>query len=189
MIERLEVFGVYTVLFSCLLASFLLWGLYFQFNHQSSPSTKVSAQSTVRETAGLPSPNTILELVNAERTARGLGPLQANSELEEVAQQRANDMSVNVYYAHQNSTGGFYDDIMRARGMKTDYSCENLELSFDSRPEIYINDWLASNRGHRLCLLNQRATQAGYAVAVVDLPNGEAKQSIVVVAIHSTDVE
>jgi uncharacterized protein YkwD len=186
-----DILGFTTLAVSTITALFVLIQTPAKpLTHSIKPATVAAAsQHQFTETTGLPSPNVVLALVNNERRQRGLAPLQPNIELEQIAQARASDMSKNVYYAHKNSTGGFYDDMMRSKGIITDYSCENLDMSFSEQPTTYVQEWLASNKGHKECMLSPRVTSAGYAIAVLDLPNGQNTKSIVVVAIHSSDIK
>jgi hypothetical protein len=136
-----------------------------------------------------PDPNRIFALVNQSRTAHGLLPLTADPYLAKVARQRAADMAARKYYAHRDQDGRIFSDLMAADGESITYGCENLDLEFTTTPVIYVDDWLGSAKGHRACLLNQRVTKAGYAVAKLELlqAGGQTMTAYVVVAIHTTE--
>jgi uncharacterized protein YkwD len=158
-------------------------------NAQSRQGTVLAAQSSSRFKvhAGLPDPNEIYKQVNKQRQAAGLLPLERNDILAKVAEERAEDMSKNSYYAHKNPLGKYFYDLLADDGYKTTYSCENLGLDFTTDPGVYINAWLKSTAGHRQCALNPQVTDAGYAVAAIANNSTQDIPSYVVVAIHSTE--
>ncbi len=127
----------------------------------------------------------ILSLVNDQRKQHNLPPLVENPRLTAIAQARADDMANNQYYAHQSPKGQYYYDLFPEHGFTSEYSCENLDVEFTTDETVYVNDWLESNKGHKECMLNKKATQAGYAVALF----GGSKNIYVVVAIHSTELK
>lgn len=135
---------------------------------------------------GLPDPNEIFRLVNKERLDSGLQPLEKNVVLTHLAEQRAQDMSLNNYYAHKNLAGKLFYNVLADDGYKVDYGCENLDLDFTTEPSTYVSSWMKSTAGHRECLLNATVTQAGYAVAPIANYSTQDRPSYVIVAIHAT---
>lgn len=133
------------------------------------------------------SPEEILRLVNLERQALGIAELTADPALTAVAEERAEDMVLNQYYAHQSPDGTFYSDLFAQHDFSAGYSCENLNIEFTLDERQYIDDWLNSDKGHKECLLNDRVTKAGYAVGVFNDPDkdGSTVRSYIVVAIHA----
>lgn len=136
-----------------------------------------------------PDPNRIFSLVNQARQAQGLPQLTADPYLTKIAKERAADMAVRHYYGHRDQAGHIFSDLMTADGQSVAYGCENLDLEFTLIPNIYVEDWLQSAKGHRACLLNQQVTKAGYAVAKLELvnPQAETTTAYIVVAIHTTE--
>jgi uncharacterized protein YkwD len=114
-----------------------------------------------------------------------------NQKLGELAAMRASDMVSRQYYAHKNPDGKYYYDYFSAKDISTDYSCENLDLVIAPSPEIAVNEWLASTKGHRDCLVRADLTQAGYATSKLTILDhlGGQTTAYVVVAIHSTEVK
>lgn len=184
------------VVFSLITAS-IIW-LGFSANQTLSISSNkqpntVLAQKTVNFDYHKSSTDLdkLFNEINLARQKKGLGALQANQELTDVAQKRAEDMQSKTYYAHQSPDGLYYHDLMKTAGLQVQYSCENLNLDFTYDTSSHINSWLNSKNGHRECMLNSHITQAGYAVAVIpaDKFNGFDKPSVIVVAIYSTPTE
>lgn len=171
-----------------LLGSALALMLPFVSVRQDAPPDPVAGPSfSFKNKADAPDTNEILKLVNQARAQHGLSPLVANAVLAAAAEQRAIDMQNNQYYAHKGSDGRYYNDLISTKGS----SCENLDLQFTTESQAYVHDWMMSRSGHRECLMNADATQAGYAVAVMDkiFANGQATASYVVVAIHASDAK
>jgi uncharacterized protein YkwD len=158
-------------------------------NTSPRQGTVLAAHASSRFVApsGMPDPNEIYRLVNKERQAVGLLPLERNDILTKLAEQRAQDMSRNNFYAHKNMQGKYFYDILADEGYKTGYSCENLDLDFTTNSYIYFNAWLKSKAGHRECMLNSQVTEAGYAVASIANNSTQDTPSYVVVAIHGTE--
>lgn len=158
-----------------------------QANESQVTQQKVLSATNFRfpEPSGNPDPNAILEKVNLVRSENGLSPLRPNIRLSEIAQSRAKDMSDRGYYAHKNPDGLYYYDFLKdGFSSGSSYSCENLDLGFTLLTDTYVSDWLNSDKGHRKCLLEDRVTDAGYAVATIDKLSG-SQTAYVVVAIHA----
>lgn len=153
---------------------------------QLAESAKSPEQVKFSAPAGIPDPNEIFALVNKERIAIGLTPLQPNSSLANIANQRAQDMAARRYYAHKNPDGlYFYDYFSYQENSK--YACENLDLAFTTNVGSYVEDWMNSTSGHRECMLNADIKAAGYAAAPFETVDGYGvkTQSYIIVAIHS----
>jgi uncharacterized protein YkwD len=137
-----------------------------------------------------PDPNQVLELVNKERAAQGSPVLIANEKLTRIAAERAADMATRQYYAHKNPDGNYYYNLFPENGVTVDYSCENLNIVFVPDINLFINEWLASTKGHRNCMVNASLKEAGYAVTKMMLLEygGKEVPAYVVVAIHTTQV-
>lgn len=68
----------------------------------------------------------MVDLVNAERVANGLQPLQVDMRIVETAREKAHDMIVNDYFDHQSARLGSPFDQMKAAGIQYGYAGENL---------------------------------------------------------------
>lgn len=183
-----------------LIAAYACFAMGIVFHVLKTPTPKTYAQvpmslgvQDVRftATADTPDPNEVFELVNKERVAVGSSALTANAKLAEVAAKRAADMAERQYYAHKNPDGQYYYDLFPAAGITAARSCENLDITFVPDVSMFIDEWSASLRGHRSCMIRKDLTQAGYAVTKMMLVEygGKEVPAYLVVAIHSTDLQ
>lgn len=138
--------------------------------------------------AGAPDPNETLKLVNEERSTFGLPELSADEGLGAVARARAKDMATRQYYAHRDPDGRYYFDYFKEFGITTGFNCENLDLVFVPSEELVINEWKASLKGHRGCMMRPDVSKAGYATTKITLVDFEGRQTAayLVVAIHAS---
>lgn len=138
-----------------------------------------------------PDPNQVFELVNKQRLSEGSPALVANEKLGAVAAARAADMAKRQYYAHKNPDGKYYYDLFPGNGVTADYSCENLDITFVPDISQFIDQWLASTKGHRNCMINPDLKVAGYAVTKMMLLQygGKETPAYLVVAVHATDLK
>jgi uncharacterized protein YkwD len=103
----------------------------------------------------------MLQLVNKERTARGLKPLQADPELIQVARKHSMDMFVRGYFAHKDPDGNDPFDRMKAANVSFLAAGENLALS--QSVEIAHNN-LMNSPGHRANILNPAFGRLGIGI-------------------------
>jgi uncharacterized protein YkwD len=106
---------------------------------------------------------TILRQVNAERAAQGLAPVTLEARLIEAAQGHADDMRARLYYDHLTPEGSGPADRAFAAGYRWRWVAENIAKGLFQRDAV-VERWMASS-GHRLNILNARASQAGIGVA------------------------
>jgi uncharacterized protein YkwD/uncharacterized membrane protein required for colicin V production len=93
----------------------------------------------------------MLELVNRERTSRGLKPLVMNDALREVARAHARDMFKRGYFAHETPEGISPSQRMDSAGIRYRTAGENLALA----PSLDIaHDGLMDSPGHQANILN-----------------------------------
>lgn len=105
----------------------------------------------------------MLNLVNQERAAAGLQPLQADMALVQLARMKARDMIDKGYFAHQSPTYGSPFEMIREAAIEYRYAGENLAGApgVDSAHENLMN-----SPGHRANILNANYRKAG--IGVVD---------------------
>ena len=103
----------------------------------------------------------MLELVNAERTAQGLRPLQADPALAEVARAHSRDMFARGYFSHTNPEGQEAFDRMRQAGVPYLVAGENLALA-QTLPSAHQG--LMNSPGHRANILLPRYGRVGIGV-------------------------
>ena len=130
-------------------------------------------------------PHLIYDVINQARLERGLTPLVAHVDLAELAKQRSIDMSTKRYYAHADpDSGETFSDALRGDGFRYAVACENLNLVFHASAEKTVASWLASNDGHRECLLSPDTAYLGLAVS--GLPTDNGQRAAIVTAIHTS---
>ena len=101
------------------------------------------------------------ELVNAERTSRGLKALEVHQGLVKLARMKSQDMITHNYFAHQSPTYGSPFDMMRREGITYRFAGENLAGS--STVERAHNA-LMNSPGHRANILNANFTHVGIGI-------------------------
>ena len=103
----------------------------------------------------------MLELVNQERQAAGLAPLQADPELTEVARKHSADMFARGYFAHDTPDGLSPFDRMRQANVRFLTAGENLALA----PTLRIaHTGLMNSPGHRANILRREFGRVGIGV-------------------------
>ena len=103
----------------------------------------------------------MLELVNQERAAAGLGPLEPDPELLEVARSHSADMFARGYFSHQTLEGESPFDRMRDAGVRFRTAGENLALA----PTVQIaHRGLMNSPGHRANILRPQFGRVGIGI-------------------------
>lgn len=91
------------------------------------------------------------EQINAMRTENGLDPLQTAPLLQEMCQERADELKTS--YAHTRANGDAWYTILTEYGIDTNcFAGENIAAGYDT-PEGVVNGWMNS-AGHRKNILN-----------------------------------
>lgn len=105
----------------------------------------------------------VLQLVNQERTARGLTELQYSDELEVPAMQHACEMITNHFFAHDNpTTGSSPGDRVALSEFDAVTWGENIACGQATAEEV-MTGWMNSD-GHRANILNPDFTHLGVGV-------------------------
>ena len=131
-----------------------------------------------------PTADKIFELVNKERTQRGIAPLVRVPEIDNAARLKVEDMIKNDYYGHRNpKTGQFLMDNTYSDNHCKEYG-ENINQDeyWTTRPEDHpaedhVKEWMESTDGHREAILNPRFKYAGIAL-------GWRTENLFVTALH-----
>ncbi len=105
----------------------------------------------------------VLDLVNAERTKRGLKALTLDTKLSNVATMKSQDMIDKNYFDHNSPTYGSPFDMMKKFGVNYRSAGENIAEGQTSPQEV-MNAWMNSE-GHRKNILNPDFTTLGVGVA------------------------
>jgi hypothetical protein len=112
---------------------------------------------------GLIFPATIADFTNSDRIADGLAPLAVNPILQEAAQEKANDMAKNNYFAHTSPAGLSPWYWFVKAGYDFSSAGENLAVNFSDSKDV-MDAWMNSP-GHRANILNANYTEIGVAAA------------------------
>lgn len=107
--------------------------------------------------------NQVIQLVNQERTARGISPLRANLQLSKVASHKSQDMIDNSYFSHTSPIYGSPFNMMESFGISFIAAGENIALGQRSPKEV-MNSWMNSP-GHRANILSEAFTEIGVGYA------------------------
>ncbi len=118
--------------------------------------------------------------INRARADAGLQAVLVADDLQNAAGNRLHEMIRDTYYAHVSPDGRSYRDYLNERYQ---FSCENLNMSFDIRASNTVQDWLESTAGHKECLLNANVTQIGVDTALFQ---DETEQYITAMVLSST---
>lgn len=103
----------------------------------------------------------VLELLNAERTSRGLPPLSINAEAQLVARAHSRDMFAKGYFSHRNLEGKSPFERMKEGGVKFSAAGENLALAPTAE---LVNEGLMNSPGHRANILSTSYKRVGIGV-------------------------
>jgi uncharacterized protein YkwD len=103
----------------------------------------------------------MLELVNGERAAHGVKPLQADAEATEVARAHARDMFDRGYFSHIAPDGADPFARMRRAGLAFRAAGENLALA---RTLAMAHQGLMDSPGHRANILRPAFGRVGIGV-------------------------
>jgi uncharacterized protein YkwD len=103
----------------------------------------------------------MLELVNRERAAAGLSPLENDPELTEVARKYSADMFARGYFSHYSPENKSPFDRMREDGVRFITAGENLALA----PTLQIaHTGLMNSPGHRANILRPQFGRVGIGI-------------------------
>ncbi|MBM4762674.1 SCP-like extracellular protein [Bacillus sp. B15-48] len=101
----------------------------------------------------------VIDLTNEQRKQNGLSPLQADTQLNGVAQKKSEDMQQNGYFSHTSPTYGSPFDMMRDMGVSYNTAGENIAQG-QRTPQEVVKAWMDSP-GHRKNILSPDFTHIG----------------------------
>lgn len=110
----------------------------------------------------------ILNLINTIRVSNGLGILQADQKLTDIARYRCSDMITNSYFSHYTPDGRNIFNILGENGVPYVNGGENLGQSnpaSSGSPEAFANAWMASPT-HKANIV--RSVYSKIGIGVVD---------------------
>ena len=104
--------------------------------------------------------NEVLELVNEERSEKGLNPLELDNKLTNIAKEHSQSMAMNDFVSHEDPTDGSSpQDRIDEGGYEWTRWGENVAAG-QSTPEEVMTGWMNS-ADHRSNLLNPDFTEIG----------------------------
>ena len=137
-------------------------------NAITSEATEIAA-APVESTANLNEfEAAVLYLINTIRVSNGLGALEPNQMLTDIARSRCNDMIVNSYFSHYTPDGRNIFNILRENGVSHVNAGENLGQSSPASsgtPEAFADAWMASPT-HKANIL--RSVYSKIGIGIVD---------------------
>lgn len=110
------------------------------------------------------SSQTVISMVNTERTKAGLAPMAASAELQKSSRSKAADMFARGYWAHNAPDGSEPWHFFKESGYKFTQAGENLAKSFQT-PDGVVKGWMNSPT-HRANILNPAYRDIG--ISAVD---------------------
>lgn len=130
-----------------------------------SQSGSASSSSPVSAASGTYAEfqNQVVQLVNQERTSRGLKALSVDSALTQTATLKSQDMAKLGYFDHTSPTYGSPFDMMKQFGISYRTAGENIAMGQTS-PQQVMSAWMNSE-GHRANILNSSFTKIGVGIA------------------------
>ncbi|MEO6513530.1 MAG: CAP domain-containing protein [Candidatus Saccharimonadales bacterium] len=120
----------------------------------------------------------LLDGTNKQRVANGLGSLALNSQLNQAAQAKANDMSARNYWSHNTPDGQTPWTFVSAAGYDYQAIGENLAYGFSTSSDT-IAGWMNSP-GHRANILNSNYLDVGFGVINIPDYQSSGPQTLVV---------
>ncbi|MGM0470894.1 MAG: CAP domain-containing protein [Bacillota bacterium] len=133
-----------------------------QPNNNQTKTTVDLANWTTMEVKELASAEkTMLNLLNQERTQRGLEPLQVDLDLVKVARAKSQDMIENDYFAHQSPTFGSPFNMLDELGINYYFAGENIAGASTVQQ---AHQSLMNSPGHRENILKERFTHVGIGI-------------------------
>lgn len=107
----------------------------------------------------------MLELVNQDRAAHELPPLQPAADVAEVARAHSQEMQATGLVAHVSPTTGSAADRVRAAGISTPLVLENIARAYGVAE---AQAGLMNSPGHRANVLSPQATHIGIGIVLGD---------------------
>lgn len=134
------------------------------------PTAKPTAKPTVKPSVSTASEmeKEVLEIVNQERTSRGLKPLTWAEDLANVARAHSRDMINRNFFSHTNPDGQSPFDRIKANGISYRAAAENIAYG-QKNAQAVMNSWMNSS-GHRANILNANLKEIG--IGAVKNQNG-----------------
>lgn len=99
----------------------------------------------------------VIELVNAERSAKRISSLKSDDTLNAIADQRAKEIAVK--FSHTRPDGSKCSSLLQENGIVNVYAGENIAAGLNSAKAV-MDKWMNSD-GHRRNILSENFTRIG----------------------------
>lgn len=107
----------------------------------------------------------MIDLINSERTDRGLEPLSVNPILTGVAREHSKDMIDNDYFSHDSLDGTLFSERIKDAGYTIYRIGENIAMNYP--PDVVqAHENLMSSSGHRANILSSDYNEIGIGIWV-----------------------
>ncbi len=118
--------------------------------------------NTTTSTSGLTTDELeVFNLINKQRTKNGLSALKIDSEVQNVARIKAQDMVNNNYFSHTSPTYGSPFDMLNS--FKVSYKTAGENIAGNSSNSAAVTAWMNSS-GHKANILNSSFNYTGIGV-------------------------
>lgn len=104
----------------------------------------------------------VAQIINQERRAHGLAPLQVVPALEQAARRHSSDMAAHNLMAHEGSDGSTAGERISAAGYQWDLWSETIAWGIEDAQEVVA--WFLDSNEHRMALLSAHFTDFGVAL-------------------------
>lgn len=111
--------------------------------------------------------NRFLELINMERSHKGLPPLILNPDLARLARGKSLDMVNNNYFDHESPVYGKLEDMLKSAGINYRLAAENIGRG---NSVVTVHAVMMDSNSHRQAILGRSYRQVG--IGVVHIRNG-----------------
>ena len=122
--------------------------------------------------------NELLSATNSDRASNGVGALALNSQLDQAAQAKANDMVARNYWSHNTPDGQEPWVFIDNAGYKYQKAGENLAYGFLTSPDT-VAGWMNSPP-HKANMLDSAFTEVGFGFANSNNFNSDGPETVVV---------
>ena len=128
----------------------------------SSGGSSSGSGTTTNNTSSLTSDELeVFNLINEQRTKNGLTALKIDSEVQNVAKIKAQDMVNNNYFSHTSPTYGSPFDMLKS--FKVSYKTAGENIAGNSSNSAAVTAWMNSS-GHKANILNSGFNYTGIGV-------------------------
>jgi uncharacterized protein YkwD len=105
----------------------------------------------------------VIDLINQERAAKGLGAVALSVQLQGIAQAHACDIAAREVVTHEGKDGSHLADRLSQNNYRPRKAVENAAAGYDDASGV-MHGWMES-KGHRKNILVNLVTEAGLGVA------------------------